>query len=141
MPKIQISKYGTQSVKVADILGNDDAMHQIEEIAEARLAEQSEITALREKLAAAHAALQLPENADLVENIKLLKLGALKQYEKAMNNNARCQWEYRAAARDALAELRASLVNAQQVIPTADAFDAFNTAIGRLDATIAKLDL
>ena len=55
MSKIQISKYGTQSVNVADILSDDDAMHQIEEIAEARLAEQSEITALREKLAAAEA--------------------------------------------------------------------------------------
>lgn len=50
MSKIQISKYGTQSVNVADILSEDDAMHQIEEIAKARLAEQAEIAALREKL-------------------------------------------------------------------------------------------
>ncbi len=49
--------------------------------------------------------------------------------------------DFRATVAAALAELRTSLVNAQQVIPTADAFDAFNIAIGRLNATIAKLGL
>lgn len=125
MPKIQISKYGTQSVNVADIFSDDDAVHQIEEIAKARLAEQSEITALREKLAAAE--------ASLAERGRMLEL------------THRVQRSYRTAVAAALAELRAHWnVQYQDYVSKTDdsSWERRQELLDRmreLDATIAKL--